>query len=76
MTATLTDPEHITLSPELDDGVLLPLGQEFKVMVSTSGVVMLYPSREPQRGLVESFAALRGLEFQHRRDPIPPPFEL
>ncbi len=37
---------------------------------------MLRPERKPSRTLAESFAALRGLDIVHRRDPIPEPPEL
>ena len=73
MTAVLNHEGHLILPPELNDAARRQPVQRYDVMVSTSGVIMLRPERRPRRSLVESFAALRGLEVEHRRDPIPEP---
>jgi|APTNR8051073442_1049403.scaffolds.fasta_scaffold02957_7 hypothetical protein len=76
MTATLDFHGHIVLPPELSRVAQAHPSRSFDVMVSTSGVIMLRPHREAQEKLVKSFGRLRGLEIQHRRDPIPEPPEL
>jgi hypothetical protein len=73
MTATLNPQGHIILPPEINRAAQAHPSRRFDVIVSTSGVIMLCPERKPRRTLVESFAALRGLEIAHRRDPIPEP---
>jgi hypothetical protein len=73
MTAILNDQGHLVLPPEINREVQAHSTLRFDVMVSTTGVIMLRPERRPRRTLVESFAALRGLEIEHRRDPIPEP---
>jgi hypothetical protein len=76
MTATLNSDGHIILPPEIHRAVQAHPARQFDAVVSTSGVIMLRPERKPSRTLVESFAALRGLEMERRRDPIPEPPEL
>lgn len=76
MTAILTDQRHIILPPEMDQAVQALPSRRFDVTVSTAGVITLRPERKPRRSLVESFAALRGLEIERRRDPIPEPIDL
>lgn len=76
MTATLNHQGHIILPPEIQRAAQAHPARRFDAAVSTSGVIMLRPERKPSRTLVESFAALRGLEIDHRRDPIPEPPEL
>ncbi len=76
MTATLDPQGHIILPPEIALAAQARSVRFFDAAVSTSGVIMLRPERKPSRSLVESFAALRGLEIEHRRDAIPQPPEL
>ena len=71
MIATLTDSFHLVLAPEAEDSTPLPVGQEYRVNISTAGVIMLRPKRKHKRTLLEHLEAMRGLEFEHRRDPIP-----
>ncbi len=73
MTAILNHEGHLILPPELKPTAGQSPGRRYDVMVSTSGVILLRPERKPRRGLVESFATLRGLVIEHRRDPIPAP---
>jgi hypothetical protein len=73
MTAILNERGHLELPPEINRDAQAHPSRRFDVMVSTTGVIMLRPERRPRRSLVESFAALRGLEIEHRRDPIPEP---
>ncbi len=76
MTATLTEQRHIVLPPEADEAGPLPPGQEYHVMISTTGVITLRPKRKHRLSLVEHFRGLKGLEIKRRRDPIPKPFEM
>jgi hypothetical protein len=76
VTATLDPQGHIILPPEIALDARARSVQRFDATLSTSGVIMLRPERKPSRTLVESFAALRGLDIVHRRDPIPEPPEL
>ena len=71
MTAILDSQGHLILPPEIQRAAREHDARRYDVAVSTSGVIMLRPERRPRRSLVESFAALRGLEIEHRRDPIP-----
>ena len=71
MTATLNPEGHIILPPEANAVAHIHAADGFHVMISTSGVIMLRPKRQPKRTLLEHLEALRGLEFEHRRDPIP-----
>lgn len=73
MTATLDPQGHIILPPEIALAAQAGSVRRFDAALSTSGVIMLRPERKPSRTLVESFAALRGLDIVHRRDPIPEP---
>ncbi len=73
MIATLDPHGHIILPPEIAEMAQAGSGRRFDVALSTSGVILLRPERRPNRTLVESFAALRGLEIAHREDPIPQP---
>lgn len=73
MTAILDPQGHLILPPEINRAAQAHPSRRFDVMVSTTGVIMLRPERKPRRTLVESFAALRGLEIERRRDPIPDP---
>ena len=76
MTATLTEQRHIVLPPEAGETAALPAGQEYHVMISTSGVIMLRPKRKHRKSLTEHFRDMQGLEITRRRDPIPDPVEL
>lgn len=76
MTATLDPQGHIILPPEIALAAQAGAVRSFEATLSTSGVIMLRPDRKPTRTLVESFAALRGLEIVRRRDPIPEQPEL
>ena len=76
MIATFDPQGHIILPPEIALAAQVGSVQRFDAALSTSGVIMLRPERKPNRTLVGSFAALRGLEIVHRRDPIPEPPEL
>lgn len=71
MTATLSPSGELVLPPEVYQAVQALPSRQFDVVVSTSGVIMLCPERKPKRTLVKSFAALRGLNLEHRKDPIP-----
>ena len=73
MTAILNSQGHLILPLEIQRAAQAHPARRFDVMVSTTGVIMLRPERKPRRTLVESFAALRGLEIGHRRDLIPAP---
>ena len=73
MTATLNAEGHLILPPEINRAAQAHPARRYDVMVSTSGVIMSRPERKPVRTLVESFAAMRGLEIVHRRDPGPDP---
>ena len=76
MIATLDSLGHLILPPEIVRAAEAHSTRSFDASVSTAGVILLRPARKPKRTLVESFAALRGLEFERRRDPIPEPPEL
>lgn len=76
MTATLTEQRHIVLPPEADKAASLFVGQEYHVMISTSGVIVLRPKRKHKKSLAEHFRGLKGLKITRRRDPIPDPIEL
>ncbi len=76
MTATLTDQRHIILVPEADEAGQLAPGQDYHVMISTTGVITLRPKRKHQMSLVEHLRGLEGLEIKRRREPIPKPIEL
>jgi|JI10StandDraft_1071094.scaffolds.fasta_scaffold2848938_2 antitoxin component of MazEF toxin-antitoxin module len=71
MTATLLAQRHIVLPPEVEARAPMVEGQEYHVLVSSAGVIMLRPKRPHKRTLVEHLEALRGLEIEHRFDPIP-----
>lgn len=74
MTATLKEHRHITLLPDAEEVSSLPQDQEYHVVISPSGVIMMRPKvphERTQRTLLEHMEALRGLEIEHRRDPIP-----
>lgn len=74
MTATLKEQRHITLLPDAEEASSLPQDQEYNVVISPSGVILMRPKKQPerkQRTLLEHLEALRGLEIEHRRDPIP-----
>ncbi len=73
VTAILDNQGRLVLPPEINAEVQALPARRFDVRVSKSGVIMLRPERKPARSLVESFAALRGLEIAPRRDPIPQP---
>lgn len=77
MIATLTEHRHIVFPPA-DQGVaaLPPAGQEYHVMISTSGVITLRPKKPHQMSLLEHLRGMEGLEISRRRDPIPKPMEL
>ena len=76
MTATLNQQGHVVLPPEANEAAHVHPGEEFHVMISTSGTIMLRPKRKHQRSLVEHLQTLSGLEINHRRDPIPDPPKL
>ena len=76
MTATLTDQRHIVLSPDGDEAGQLAAGQEYHVMISTTGVITLRPKKIHQMPLVEHLRGQQGLVIDRRRDPIPQPFDL
>ena len=71
MTATLKEQRHITLLPDAGEACSLPQDQEYSVVVSPGGVIMMRPKKPSKRTLLEHLEALRGLEIEHRRDPIP-----
>jgi hypothetical protein len=71
MTATLKEQRHITLLPDAEETSSLPQDQDYNVQISPNGVIMMRPKKQPQRTLLEHLDALRGLEIEHRRDPIP-----
>lgn len=73
MTATLNQNGQIVLPPEANEAARLQPGERFEVTVSVAGDILLRRERKRQRTLREHFAALRGLEFEHRRDAIPRP---
>ena len=76
MTATLLAQRHIVLPPEVEARAPLIEGQEYHVLVSSTGVIMLRPKKKPTRSLLEHLQGMTGLEIKHRRDPIPKPIEL
>ena len=71
MTATLTSDCHLILPPEIGEKVPVGDSQEYDVMVSNSGVITLRPKRRHKKTLLEHLEAMRGLEINRRRDPIP-----
>jgi antitoxin component of MazEF toxin-antitoxin module len=71
MTARLTAERHLILPPEIGEKIPVGDGQEYDVMVSTSGVITLRPKRRHKKSLLEHFQGMRGLEINRRRDPIP-----
>ena len=73
MTATLNQQGHIVLPPEANEAAHTHPGEEFHVMVSSSGVIMLRPKRKHRRSLVQHFQAIGGLETNRLRDPLPDP---
>lgn len=76
MTATLAEQRHIVLPPEVEDRTPLSVGQQYHVLVSNTGVIMLRPKKAHQKSLVEHLRGMQGLEITRRRDPIPKPIEL
>lgn len=76
MIATLTPQRHIVLPPEADGAHLPAAGQEYHVLISASGVIMLRPKKQHQMSLVEHLRGMQGLEIVRRRDPISPPVDL
>jgi hypothetical protein len=74
MTATLTPQRHIILKTEKGEASSLPQEQEYHVMISTGGVILLRPQKMHQRTLLEHLEAMRelgGIEVLSRRDPVP-----
>ncbi|MBE2282128.1 MAG: hypothetical protein IAE77_01555 [Prosthecobacter sp.] len=76
MIATLAEQRHIVLPPEVEEKTPLPVGQQYHVLVSTTGDIMLRPKRKRQKSLLEHLRGMQGLEIQHRRDRIPKPVVL
>jgi len=71
MTATLSAEGHIILPPEANAAAHTHEAEEFHVLISPSGVITLSPKRVRKQTLLEHLTALRGFEFEHRRDPAP-----
>jgi hypothetical protein len=76
VTAVLNSTGQIVLPPELSAVAQFQPGEQFGLMISTSGNLMLRRERSHQRSLMEHFRALNGLEIKRRRDAVPPPPEL
>lgn len=75
MTAILTEKRHIVLPDVVETNALSP-GQEYHVLISTTGVIMLRPKRRHQMSLLEHLRGFEGVELPRRREPIPAPIEL
>ena len=71
MTATTNELGQLVLPAEACAEAHAEPGTRFDVLVSSSGEIWLRRQREPKQTLLEHMAALRGLEIEPRRDPIP-----
>ena len=71
MTAILNPSGQIELPTGACEAAGLRAGEEFELMISTSGNLMLRRERPHQKMLMEHLQTLRGLEIKRRRDPIP-----
>ena len=76
MTATINETGQIVLPREASQAAKAHTGEEYRVLVSTSGRIMLLPRRRHLRSLVDHLQGLNGLEISHRRDPAPEPPKL
>lgn len=59
MTATINETGQIVLPPEASEAAKARAGEEFRVLVSTSGRIMLLPRRRHLRPLADHLQGLK-----------------